>query len=124
MPAPEAQTPTSQPAATRACNSRTAYGAPEAPVIPRKTRTRRAYLTPFDASRNVASCLSCWSEKPAKLGIGEPGVLHDGHFRWSICHWSPRFLFPSSVRFGAPNWAPPTLLYVWQFRQADCANSL
>src|SRR4051794_896109 len=37
MPALEAQTPTSQSAAPSASRSRAAYGAPEAPVIPRKT---------------------------------------------------------------------------------------
>src|SRR5262249_31109494 len=46
MPAPEAQTPTSQSAARSACSKRTAYGAPEAPVMPRKTRTRTTCLLP------------------------------------------------------------------------------
>src|SRR5439155_171086 len=36
-PALEAQTPTSQSAASSASSSRAAYGAPDAPVIPRKT---------------------------------------------------------------------------------------
>src|SRR5262245_44867534 len=39
MPAAEAQTPTSQPAPASADRSRAAYGAPEPPVMPRKTRT-------------------------------------------------------------------------------------
>ena len=39
MPALDAHTPTSQSAWTSACSSRTAYGAPEAPVMPRKIRT-------------------------------------------------------------------------------------
>src|SRR6185437_8055682 len=39
MPALDAQTPTSQSAWTSACSRRTAYGAPEAPVMPRKIRT-------------------------------------------------------------------------------------
>src|SRR5215217_7353785 len=39
MPAREAQTPISQPAAASASRSRPAYGAPDAPVIPRNTRT-------------------------------------------------------------------------------------
>src|SRR5438552_13218695 len=45
MPAREAQTPTSQSAAVSASRSRAAYGAPDAPVIPRKTCTRRLLRT-------------------------------------------------------------------------------
>src|SRR5215208_250120 len=41
MPALDAQTPTSHPAAPSASRRRAAYGAPEAPVIPRKTCTSR-----------------------------------------------------------------------------------
>src|SRR5439155_24370334 len=39
IPAVDAQTPTSASAAVSASSSRAAYGAPEAPVMPRKTRT-------------------------------------------------------------------------------------
>src|SRR5205085_2557163 len=39
IPAREAQTPTSHPAPANASRSRAAYGAPDAPVMPRKTRT-------------------------------------------------------------------------------------
>src|SRR5581483_5186221 len=38
-PAADAESPTSQPSATRASRSLAAYGAPDAPVIPRKTCT-------------------------------------------------------------------------------------
>src|SRR5215210_8869115 len=41
MPALDADTPTSQPAAPSASRRRAAYGAPDAPVIPRKTCTSR-----------------------------------------------------------------------------------
>src|SRR5207237_832997 len=41
MPAPEAQMPSSTSARTRTSTRRAAYGAPEAPVMPRKTRTAR-----------------------------------------------------------------------------------
>src|SRR5438552_6173349 len=51
MPALDAHTPTSQSAATSARNKRTAYGAPEAPVIPRKMRTQR--LPSFVALRGL-----------------------------------------------------------------------
>src|ERR671934_2392893 len=40
MPALDAVTPISQPAPASASSSRAAYGAPDAPVIPRKTCTR------------------------------------------------------------------------------------
>src|SRR3990170_1803139 len=38
IPAEDAVSPTSQPASARARSSRAAYGAPDAPVTPRKTR--------------------------------------------------------------------------------------
>src|SRR5262245_61721791 len=41
MPADDAHTPISHPAAPSASSSRAAYGAPDAPVIPRKTCTSR-----------------------------------------------------------------------------------
>src|SRR6266540_5135968 len=39
MPAPDAQIPSSTPAPASTSTRRAAYGAPEAPVMPRKTRT-------------------------------------------------------------------------------------
>jgi hypothetical protein len=70
------QTPTSQPPAARASSKRLAYGAPEAPVMPRKTRNvakayaqrpRRArprpqwLAPPLEALRKAPSC-SSWAE--------------------------------------------------------------
>src|SRR4051794_15759905 len=43
--------PTSQSASVKASRMRAAYGAPEAPVMPRKTRTRAPWL--FRALRRV-----------------------------------------------------------------------
>src|SRR6266540_673452 len=43
MPAPEAQIPSSTSAPARTSTRRAAYGAPEAPVMPRKTRTARLF---------------------------------------------------------------------------------
>src|SRR2546423_14540513 len=43
MPAPDAQTRSATSAYGRTSTSRAAYGAPEAPVMPRKTRTGRLF---------------------------------------------------------------------------------
>src|SRR5215212_4284616 len=128
--APEAATPTSQSAAASDSTSRFAYGAPEAPVIPRKTRTspqayarafarRRGYsfalfgsptsfFWPFEASRKIASWRSRWSPSAAKDGIGEPLLTQLGHFRCSTWKLIPLFLSPSSVSSGAPRFRPPS----------------
>src|SRR5712691_460123 len=66
IPAPDAHTPTSQSAATSARNRRTAYGAPEAPVIPRKTRTQR--LPSFVALRGLEE-----GRELSELLVAEPG---------------------------------------------------
>src|SRR3954469_3110045 len=42
--APETETPTSTSAADNACSKRCAYGAPDAPVMPRNTRTPKDYV--------------------------------------------------------------------------------
>src|ERR671935_1608293 len=41
------QSPSSQSAPARACTRRAAYGAPDAPVMPRKMRTEDSMLGPF-----------------------------------------------------------------------------
>src|SRR6185437_13260422 len=51
MAAPEMLTPTSHSAAARAVRRRRAYGAPDAPVMPRKTRTGRYSLRPLGWER-------------------------------------------------------------------------
>ena len=50
---------------------------------------------------------SCSSLSDANEGIGEPGVTQLGHFRWSICNWTPRSFVPSSVSSGAPRFCEP-----------------
>src|SRR5438093_180716 len=54
MPAREAQSPTSQPAWASASSRRAAYGAPDAPVIPRKTRTLLPALRCLEKGRQLA----------------------------------------------------------------------
>src|SRR2546423_1802355 len=68
MPALDAQIPSSTSAPASASTSRAAYGAPEAPVMPRKTRTAGLFWT---LGRE---------EKRRQLGqllIGEPELRHD-----------------------------------------------
>src|SRR5690242_3537706 len=61
MPAREAQTPISQSAAASDSSSRAAYGAPEAPVMPRKTRIARF------GSFLALGCLEEGRELPQRL---------------------------------------------------------
>src|SRR5579884_565129 len=126
------QTPISQSAAASAWSSRRAYGAPDAPVMPRKTRTAawnttprdadadrgncfaasprnsfEAYLPPLEDSRKVASFFRLSSPRPAKLGIGLPLFTQAGHLRCEIWKAMPLFFAPSALRFGAPRLWPP-----------------
>src|ERR687888_2481556 len=100
------QTPSSQPAAPSACASRAAYGAPDAPVMPRKTCTA-PYFGPLEASRNVARLRRSRSGREAKLGIGEPLLTQLGHLRCAIWKGIPLFLEPSADRSGAPRFEEP-----------------
>src|ERR687887_320697 len=54
------QIPSSASASTRACTSRAAYGAPEAPVMPRKMRTSAAPLRRLEEDRD-----------PSKIALAE-----------------------------------------------------
>ena len=53
MPAADAASPTSQPDSVRARSSLAAYGAPDAPVTPRKTFMAYSF-GPLEASRKTA----------------------------------------------------------------------
>ena len=64
-----------------------------------------------------------FSPREANFGIGEPGFTQDGHFRWSIWNWMPRFLEPIAVRSGAPRFDDPLPAYVWQAVQPETAKS-
>src|SRR5919199_909523 len=116
------QIPSSQSAAVSASTSRAAYGAPEAPVIPRKTRTSGPYLGPLEASRKVASLRRFASPSGAKTGIGEPLLTQLGHLRCAIWKAIPLCFEPSAVRSGAPRFEEPTPRYVWHVVQPETAK--
>src|SRR5919202_4199207 len=118
------QTPSSQFAAPSACTRRAAYGAPDAPVIPRKTCTSAPYFGPLEASRNAASFRRFASPSDEKTGIGEPLLTQLGHFRWAIWNATPLCFEPSAVRSGAPRFEEPTPRYVWQVVQPETAKIL
>src|SRR5919202_6000570 len=117
------QTPSSQFAAPSACTRRAAYGAPDAPVIPRKTFSERPYFGPLEASRNAASLRRFASPSGAKTGIGEPLLTQLGHLRWAIWNATPLCFEPSAVRAGAPRFEEPTPRYVWQVVQPETAKT-
>src|SRR5437763_6979184 len=116
------QTPSSQPAPPSACTSRAAYGAPDAPVMPRKTCTGGPYFGPLEASRNAASLLRFAMPSDAKEGIGEPLLTQLGHLRCAIWNGTPLCFAPSALRSGAPRFDPPTPRYVWHVVQPDTAK--
>src|SRR5437763_16177709 len=97
------QTPSSQSASVSLSMSRAAYGAPEAPVIPRKMRTGGPYFGPLEASRKIAILRRSVSPKAANEGIGEPLLTQRGHLRWAIWKAIPLFFAPSALRLGAPS---------------------
>src|SRR5919199_2968640 len=117
------QIPSSTSAVPSAWTSRAAYGAPEAPVIPRKTFIERPYFGPLEASRNAASFRRFASPSGAKTGIGDPLLTQLGHFRCAIWKAIPLFFEPSAVRSGAPRFEEPTPRYVWQVVQPETANT-
>src|SRR5919204_4134593 len=106
------QIPSSHPADVSESTSRAAYGAPEAPVMPRKMRIRGLYFGPLEASRKTASLCRFDSPSGAKTGIGEPLLTQLGHLRCAIWNATPLFLAPSALRSGAPSCEPPTPRYV------------
>src|SRR2546421_85655 len=66
--ATDAATPTSQSAAASDCTSRFAYGAPDAPVMPRKTRTAERQRTPTA----LLAALRSLEERGELLQVGVP----------------------------------------------------
>src|SRR5919199_6091915 len=117
------QIPSSTSAVPSAWTSRAAYGAPEAPVIPRKTFIERPYFGPLEASRNAASLRRFASPSGAKTGIGDPLLTQLGHLRCAIWKATPLCFEPSAVRSGAPRFEEPTPRYVWQVVQPETAKS-
>src|SRR5439155_22750707 len=59
------------------------------------------YWGPFEASRKIASCRSRFSPSEANFGIGEPGLTHEGHFKWRIWKSMPSFRDRKSTRLNS-----------------------
>jgi hypothetical protein len=81
IPDARGQTPISHPEAASASSSRAAYRAPEAPDIPRKTRTTR-YFPPLEGFEEDGELWRLSSPRAANGGIGDPGLTQLGHLRW------------------------------------------
>src|SRR5579885_426941 len=72
------QTPISQSAAASAWSSRRAYGAPDAPVMPRKTRTAAWNTTPRDADADRGNCFAASPAKQLRSLFAALGGLEEG----------------------------------------------
>src|SRR3954471_1195815 len=78
IPAFEAATPTSAPAPCSASRSRAAYGAPDAPVIPRNTLTQATTADPRKRGRRLLLALGLGQEVAdlGELRVGQALTEH------------------------------------------------
>src|SRR3954453_2131166 len=85
IPAFEAATPTSAPAPCSASRSRAAYGAPDAPVIPRNTLTQATTADPRKRGRRLLLALGLGQEVAdlGELRVGQ-ALTEDGHDRVAV----------------------------------------
>ena len=125
----DAQSPTSQPASASASSSRAAYGAPEAPVMPRKTRIGAyVYFAPLEASRKAAICVSCSSSgcrraprRTRHHGVAELATGSRRSARSTRRRGRSRRSRSGRARRGSTS---PTPRYVWHCEAADLREEL